>query len=588
MSNLGSLNCNNFSMPYPNLNNLNLSSMNSNNLSLSSWNQGSYNWGSNTGFGWGSVGGYSSSGSSSNATTIDEVDINQKKEYEKYKDVWAKLLVQEKETNAQLEALKEAKIKLAKSKNADGTATIVKDLDEMSFGQKLGRGVLNAFNGLGNLCKSLVGFDKDGKWNPIKCLRNVAIAVGMAVVCVYAAPVAVAVAAKLGASAATAATVGAVAKGALVTAPAVAALGGGIGTAGKGIYDACNAETTEEFDKATQSVGQCTAVAIASCVGLKSMSASAGLASSGLKGTLVHPFKAGMIEAEAAVSSMSAAATSAGANSIKNLGFFKSVGAGRNGIKNLHADVKMNDFNTSLDKTKNSLQESLAELEIKINSATNAKEKALLEMQYNTTKTYFDKLDRAASVSDWKELCRLNKEINKQTNPYKWYTKGSTQYQIDGQTFTKAELKAINSSTKNISSSVTDIAKQKFNVMSKVAGTSNYANDVANFGMSNKWYAQPYNWGYAKYQQGITMRQLFGAAMTLTAPVYALQPTLNNPMMSANNIAILVDPCYEKSSGDLISKEEVDTQEAEFKKDEETLSKKAIQLKTQKQELTNA
>ena len=515
---------------------------------------GANSWSPYTAFGWGNN---STTSSTSSNKTIEEIE---KEKAEKNKKI-NQYIEQKTQINAQKAEIDKAKADFDKTKYEDGTATVVKDIKEMSLTDKLTRGAMNAFTGLGNLCKSLVGYDENGKWDPMKCLRNVAIAAAATAVCVFAAPVAVTAATALGASAGTAAMAGAIAKGVFVTAPAVAALAGGVVKTGKGLYDACTAETTEQFDKATESVGQGAAIAFAARAGLKNISSSAGLASSGLKGTFVNPFKAGHIEGVAAVNNISTAAASSTSG---KLSFLSSVKAGRSGIKNLHADVKMDAFNKNLTNTRKSLAEEALNARKLAQSTTDPRAKALYEMRRDHALKCMSDLKKVKNTSDLKAILKSTKDFNKTAKPQHWYSRKGSTFEINGQKYTKAELENVLENSYKLNSTVQNVAKDQFKVMSKVAGSSKYADVVDDFGMSNKWYAQPYNWAMAKYNQGITKKDLFFGAMTLSAPVYALQPALNNPSMTANNIAILADPSYEKPQGDIIAADQVAAQDQQF------------------------
>ena len=458
----------------------------------------------------------------------------------------------------------------AKSKNGDGTATIVPKLSKMSTWEKIKRGFTNMVSGFSDLCKSIVGYDDDGKWNPKKCLRNVAIAAVGAAVCVFAAPVAATVATSLGASAATAGMAGAVAKTALVTVPTIAALAGGAVKAGKGVYDTCKAETTEEFDQATQSIGQGVAVSFAARSGLKKMSASAGLSSSGVKGffknTFVNPFKATHLEANAAVKSISSYSNNATTGFIGKIkAFFGKIGLARNGIKNFHADVKVNNFNKQLNNTRQQLQNDANKFEQLANNTTDTRQKALYELQRDYALACEQKLQNVTKMSDLKDFAKFNKEfMKKQGKPYKWYQWGSKEFDINGQKYTKAELKELMVDSKKLNKMVKNNIKQKYNLMSDISGSKKYGNEVSDFGFSTKWYARPYNWAVSKWNQGLTKMEMFGLGMTALAPVYALDPLRSNPTFMATNLIAAANPTYNKSEGEIISAEQVQQQEQQI------------------------
>ena len=462
---------------------------------------------------------------------------------------------------------------------------------------KTKRALGNVFSGIWDTCKSIVGFEKDGKWNPMKCLRNVAIAVGTVALCVFAAPVAAGIAGALGASAATTTAVAAgttaVVSG-LKVAAGFGAVGYGAYTAGKGIHNACNAKTTQEFDEATQSVGQGTFVAAASLCGLRGMSKAAGVAAQSggcvsrfVKDAVINPFKVPGAEATAVRSAFAVLSGATGANTAK-VGFGTAFKTTRSGIKNLRADVKMKDFNKSLENTKNSLNETVNKYSEAAAQATDAKTKALYEMQARQAQDFLSKIENAQTRGDWKALKTSVKDLNKGTKPYKWYHSSNQQYDINGQILTKADLKMLHSAAKNLSSQVNNLANQKFTVMSNVTGASKYANDVNQYyGSPAKWYSQPYNWGLAKYDVGVTKMQVIGTGLSLTAPAYILNNYQTNPMFIANNALALAEPCYQPSSGETIPPEQVKAQEDELDKASKEIEKQEKELNKKRKEIKN-
>ena len=178
---------------------------------------------------------------------------------------------------------------------------------------------------------------------------------------------------------------------------------------------------------------------------------------------------------------------------------------------------------------------------------------------------YSDKLESAVKRSDWKEVNKITKEMNKELKPYKWYNRGSKQFEINGQKFSKAELEGLMSDfQKNIGKDIEGLTVLKAETMAGVARTSKYKADVQDYGFSTKWYGSPVNWAYKKWDKGIGKRDLFFGAMTLSAPVYALDPVLRNSYMTYNNLAIVADPCYEKPQGEIMAAEEVQAADQQF------------------------
>lgn len=123
------------------------------------------------------------------------------------------------------------------SKNNDGSANVAPKRKDLPFWQRAARCVSNIWSGVKNTAKAIVGFDKDGKWNPKKALKNLAI-VGGTIILGTALSIFFPVAAPL------------VFKGIAAVSVAVA----GTKTVSTGIKLA-NAETDEEKDRLEQELG---------------------------------------------------------------------------------------------------------------------------------------------------------------------------------------------------------------------------------------------------------------------------------------------------------------------------------------------
>ena len=129
---------------------------------------------------------------------------------------------------------------------------------KMTFMDKALRAVDNGFKCVKNVAKSIAGFDKDGKWDPVKCIRNVAIIAGVGALCAFAGPIGAAVGAKVGGllmaagvsatTAATATTVVATSIAATPTVLRVVGLASGATLTTKGAIGTYYADTLEEFD----------------------------------------------------------------------------------------------------------------------------------------------------------------------------------------------------------------------------------------------------------------------------------------------------------------------------------------------------
>lgn len=161
---------------------------------------------------------------------------------------------------AQIEAankeIQDTKKALKDGENADGSTTQSMSVKEYRkktpWWKRIGRAIGNGLNGMWKTAKSLAGFDKDGKWNPWKCLKNVAVVaagIALTVVCPAAGPVLL-----------------------------YAGLAAGAVQTGKGIYKACKAETVEQLDNAFQDVGVGAVTVLCSRAGLKGAASTANAA----------------------------------------------------------------------------------------------------------------------------------------------------------------------------------------------------------------------------------------------------------------------------------------------------------------------
>lgn len=254
---------------------------------------------------------------------------------------------------------------IKKSKNEDGTATIRTESKNTSFWQKAGRFAANAGTALLNLGKTLIGYDKNGKWQPMNALRNLGIAALCVAAC--ACPALIPAAVPL---------IGGLSVGAVATA-AGATIGVACGVAGaaKSSIDLANAKTDKEIDEAQQNLVTNTVVAALSVVGLK-----------GIKN----------VGANANVTTTTASTTTAAsATNVAKSGFFKNcynsvVNVGKDigkGVQKIADDDKLllaNNNNSvtkaMLAKARNSInnlnwtkqyENKLVEVENKLNSGIN-------------------------------------------------------------------------------------------------------------------------------------------------------------------------------------------------------------------------
>lgn len=83
--------------------------------------------------------------------------------------------VKELKIDKTIEAQKQTKAQIEKSKKSDGSSAVRTPYKKQGFWGKVGRWFSNAGSAVVNIGKNLVGIEKDGSWNWKKCLKNVAI-----------------------------------------------------------------------------------------------------------------------------------------------------------------------------------------------------------------------------------------------------------------------------------------------------------------------------------------------------------------------------------------------------------------------------
>lgn len=536
-------------------------------------------WGSSIYSGWGGFAG-SSSSSSSSSTDISNLSFEEyKKLKEKQSAEKAKIITEARATLAEVDPkIKELNTKIAqieKGKQADGSSNYIEDFDKIKTGKKLGMAAMNMLDGVGNVCKSLIGFDKDGKWNPVKCIRNVAIAVGVGVLCVYAAPLGAAVAAKLGGGA-VAVGIGQAIAATKVVLPAVGLASGTIMT-GAGIYNTCKADTLDEFNKGTQQIGQGLFIGLSSAAGLRGISKSAGVAATGngmwsnlgasVKNTFVNPWKAVGAEFSAAQNALNAP-TLAGATA--KTGFFNSVKTAKKGVDGLHYNVSNKAFTEAQTKACKTLNDKITEVKTKILNSSDAKDKAMLNTELKNLESQLNLVKNAKTRQQWIELGKktdLKKEID-----YKWYHKlgfgKNREYTIDGQKMTARELKPLLKNAKSDMSIVkTDVKAAMTSKMNQASRFATYDKTTAkDMGLSTKWYLAPYNWIKTKLGIGVTGMEIFGTALTITCPWYLLQPIVRNSCFQPINVMTAINPIYNPTLGDTLTAEECTAKLDEYNK----------------------
>ena len=547
----------------------------------------------NSGFGstdWSStnLGGSSSSSSSSSTGNITSIEDYKK---ERARENAAKLeAVKDLNTvKEQKDTVKTELKKIEEGIQEDGSAVVVKEFKELSTWDKIKIGGLNVFKGIGNVCKSIVGIEADGSFNLGKCIRNFAItAIGVAL-CVFAAPIVAATATALGASAAAAATAATVAGG-IVTATSYATLIGGAIKTGIGISDACNATTTEEFDKATQEIGQAGFMVLASRAGIKGSAKAAGFASRAAKPASTAPSIGGKILGGLKYDPNVACANAknlfinpwkairkqgveAGEEAFKAKGFFKRVNAAKKGIKDINIKAAKRKYQKSLNNTTKSIKDKIQDLESKINSTNNQNEKLVLTQQKQRLENLQTSLNNPETLTRkrWKVLRLRAQQNTKETGKLrgKWYSrwfKKDKEITINSQTIKRSKvselLKQVKAEEKALASQIQQLTKLRMESMSKMAKHSSYKTEVENFGFSTKWYSRPLNWGKSKLDSGMTKTEWVMGTLNVGAmvvePWWALQPLVRqNALMIVNLLTLFYDPVLDKPEGEMISAEEV-------------------------------
>ena len=555
----------------------------------------------NSGFGstdWSStnLGGSSSSSSSSSTGNITSIEDYKK---ERARENAAKLeAVKDLNTvKEQKDTVKTELKKIEEGIQEDGSAVVVKEFKELSTWDKIKIGGMNALKGIGNVCKSIVGIEADGSFNLGKCIRNVAIAVGTAAVCIFAAPVVAAAATALGASAAAAATAATVAGG-IVTATSYATLGCGLIKAGKGVVDACNATTTEEFDKATQEIGQAGFMVLASRAGIKGSAKAAGFASratkpastapsiggkilgglkyarnvacTDIKNVIINPWKA--IRKQGVVAGHSAK------NVAKNTkgSFIKRFKEARNGVKDININVSKDKYDECFKNTLDNIDDKIYKIESELQATSHLNTTSkILTYRQNHLKKLRQQLEDChynPKHKTWKELRKSSQENVKETGKLrgKWYSrwfKKDKEITINNnQTIRRSEaselLKQVKAEEKALASQIQQLTKLRMESMSKMAKHSSYKTEVEKFGFSTKWYSRPLNWGKSKLDSGMTKTEWVMGTLNVGAmvvePWWALQPLVRqNALMPVNLLTLFYDPVLDKPEGEMISAEEV-------------------------------
>lgn len=474
------------------------------------------------------------------------------------------------EINAQVKNINDGKQKDGSSKIEDKTK-----LKDVSFWKKAGKVGTGILTGTLNVVKSLVGYDKDGKWNWKKCLKNVAIAVGVAALCVVAAPLGAGLAATLGCSAVGTAVA------ATPTILGYAGLAAGTFGAGKGIYKACKAETMQELDNAAQEIGSGATIAIASRVGLKKMATAGGYTKAdggflGLKNIFVNPWKASNADFAAAQHVMKA--TGGGAK-----GFVKSCKYSIRRAKNKPVEDAKKNFETKKADVLSNLEKKINEVQTKVNNSTGA-EKQLAEAELNAIMNNHTKLANAKNATDWKGVLNENKKASFRE---RWNMSAEE----------KGKYNAVRNANKDYNKAVSELKSLKFKLMRKMLNNKRYENEVQAFGMTkDNWFSgfqnyyncarsgiqmstSPWGWAGKAINVGFVALDpawiVIGPAQRLTGTSFGL----------SDAIAQGVNPMHE-FSGEHLSAEQVKSSLAELKTQKEQIQKEIDKVDTKLRELS--
>lgn len=569
----------------------------------------SYGWGNNS-FNWNTPSWGTSawtSSSSSKKETLEEYEARIKKENAEKNEKIKTLLAQRQEGNKALQQIQEQKtilngtvkedgsVEVKGSIQADGTIKEEK-LENMSTGAKIMRGGMNLIKGIGNVCKSFVGVDpKTGKWDPVKCIRNVGIAVGVAALCVFAAPLGAAAAAALGGGAIAAGVGTAVA--AIPTALAYGGIATGAYMASKGIYDTAKADTLQEFDQGTQDIGAGAFIGLSSAIGLKGISKTAGVSSTsngtimssvstGAKNIFVNPWKA---------SSQNFQWAEAGYT-------LNGLSGAREAVKLGQANIAKNAFTEHAQQLKTKLETQIADVESRYSAATSAKDKALLDLEYDgLVKQYSQFENLPTTKSGWKGFENSTKEYNSQLRSYKRALRplGKGEVEIHGQKFVKADKKALSEAVSSIKKSLKSnqrqmetLKKERFSSMQRMAGSSQHAAEVNEFGFSNKLYGAPSNWVQSKYYGFSLPKSTFGyvnmlgaGAMYATEPYWALQGAAKASGAMPLNGMYAYQPIQEQGETTVIPAEQYAQAKSGYEAQEKQIKEALAQVESQLKEL---
>lgn len=341
------------------------------------------------------------------------------------------------DTNKKIDALRKAKDNSSKvvdaslmqdtELNEDGTIKST-EKKEKGFFKKAANWVSSAGSALLSMGKSLIGFDKDGKWHPEKALKNAAV---------------------------TALAVGATFIP--VVGPAIGygllAYGVGSGVVGvaKGVQKLNDAKTEQEEEQARQDICAGAAIGITSAIGLRGLGKTASTASATttrqsilsklgqeVKNVTINPLKA----TTQAVKTDYAA--------VKSAGFFKTFGnKATSAFKSTNYETKYNDKYNNMET---GLNNKLADINSKIAAETNPAKKVLLEEQKSMLEGNLNELHNLQNIKTKVEFdnLRTTNSATKNQETLTNYTQQNHGYEINGQAVSKKRFEAFESEMKSI------------------------------------------------------------------------------------------------------------------------------------------
>lgn len=351
------------------------------------------------------------------------------------------------DTNKKIDALRKAKDNSSKvvdaslmqdtELNEDGTIKST-EKKEKGFFKKAANWVSSAGSALLSMGKSLIGFDKDGKWHPEKALKNAAV---------------------------TALAVGATFIP--VVGPAIGygllAYGVGSGVVGvaKGVQKLNDAKTEQEEEQARQDICAGAAIGITSAIGLRGLGKAASTASATttrqsilsklgqeVKNVTINPLKA----TTQAVKTDYAA--------VKSAGFFKTfANKATSAFTATNYETKYNDKYNNMET---GLNNKLADINSKIATETNPAKKVLLEEQKSMLEGNLNELHNLQNIKTKVEFDNL-KTTNSATKNQETltnYTQQNHGYEINGQAVSKKRYEAFESEMKSIQKSYKKDLKQ--------------------------------------------------------------------------------------------------------------------------------